>query len=204
MSTVPRTPTEYGQWYVATIPPDVKWGECWCGCTATVPRASRTDRKALQFKGQPIRYKMGHQRRTSCEPYRVDKDTGCWIWLRSQTSTGYGSLAVRGRGYKAHRYYYEQLIGPIPSHFHLHHLCGNSLCVNPEHMKAVSRHEHLLIEGTARLTLEEIVEIKRLLMKGELSQAQIARSFKISSGHMSLIAADRCWSSVPWPQQTKP
>ncbi len=67
----------------------------------------------------------------------IDPD-GCWLWTGSTRGSGYG----QHRSVYAHREAYEQTHGPIPEGFHIHHVCGRKLCVNPEHLVAVSRKQH--------------------------------------------------------------
>ncbi len=46
------------------------------------------------------------------------------------------------RGHKksyAHRYAYEQLVGPIPPKHDIDHLCRNRACCNPAHLEPVTR-----------------------------------------------------------------
>ncbi len=43
----------------------------------------------------------------------------------------------------AHRWAYEQARGAIPDGMHLDHLCRNTLCVNPDHLQAVTARENL-------------------------------------------------------------
>ena len=38
----------------------------------------------------------------------------CWIWTAYRDPDGYGQFGLNGRNVKAHRYAYEQLVGPIP------------------------------------------------------------------------------------------
>lgn len=72
----------------------------------------------------------------------------CWIWT--------GSVGGRNRGYgytrygpdqgsrkvPAHRLAYELFVGPIPDGYDIDHLCRETLCVNPSHLEAVTRHEN--------------------------------------------------------------
>lgn len=72
---------------------------------------------------------------------------GCWVWQRATDGKGYGTLGVRrSKGVwatvKAHRYVYEQLVGPIPAGYQLDHLCRNRACVNPQHLEPVSNREN--------------------------------------------------------------
>ncbi|WP_411431134.1 HNH endonuclease [Mycolicibacterium conceptionense] len=81
--------------------------------------------------------------------YEVDIATGCWNWT-GHLANGYGIISVRGIDCRAHRFVYEQLIGPIENGMTLDHLCHNRdllcpggdpcthrRCVNPDHMDPV-------------------------------------------------------------------
>lgn len=74
--------------------------------------------------------------------------TACWQWLLGQNGVGYGKVRFHGRDYLVHRLIYEVLVGPIPDGYHLHHLCHNTLCCNPEHLEPVTSKEHLFRGNT--------------------------------------------------------
>lgn len=70
-------------------------------------------------------------------------DTGCWQWKWSLGSMGYGSITVSGRGQiLAHRYSYETFKGAIPDGLEIDHQCRNRGCVNPDHLKAVTKKQN--------------------------------------------------------------
>lgn len=70
--------------------------------------------------------------------YRVNKVTGCWIWLAAPGANGYARLD----GTSAHRVYYEKFVGAIPEGYEVDHLCERRNCVNPEHLEAVTKSEN--------------------------------------------------------------
>jgi hypothetical protein len=74
---------------------------------------------------------------------RVDIDgNDCWRWTGSP-SRGYGRIKVNQRAIQAHRWVYEQLVGPIPQGLELDHLCRVRHCVNPDHLEPVTRKVNL-------------------------------------------------------------
>ena len=72
----------------------------------------------------------------------VIRDDGCWGWDGAHGSGGYAVISSHGSLTYAHRFFYEELNGPAPEGFHLHHQCRNKWCVNPGHLEAVAATEH--------------------------------------------------------------
>ena len=65
--------------------------------------------------------------------------TDCVPWAGYVAPSGYGQI---GRNRYAHRVAYEDQHGPIPPGHEIHHTCGMRHCVNPDHLKLVTRSEH--------------------------------------------------------------
>lgn len=93
---------------------------------------------------------------------KVDKTDTCWLWTAS-TTFGYGRFREGSRLYRAHRWSYEALVGPIPEGLVIDHLCRVRACVNPDHMEPVT-----LCENT---------------MRGESFSAKHARATECPQGH---------------------
>lgn len=78
--------------------------------------------------------------RTSLDPssYTVD-DSGCWVWAGYRDRNGYARLGAEW----AHRESYRIHKGEIPPGHEIDHTCSNPPCVNPDHLDAVTRIEHV-------------------------------------------------------------
>jgi hypothetical protein len=88
------------------------------------------NRKSYWFKHLPddVRFHLCY----------VKLDTGCWEWIASKKSHGYGQFRFRRRNDNAHRVAYILAVGPIPEDLQIDHLCRNRACVNPEHLEPVT------------------------------------------------------------------
>lgn len=61
---------------------------------------------------------------------KVEKGSGCWLWLAGVGSDGYGKfLAAKGRTVRAHRFAFELVNGSIPDGLVVRHTCDTPLCV---------------------------------------------------------------------------
>lgn len=65
----------------------------------------------------------------------------CWVWTAYTNPKGYGRFNS-SVGILAHRWSYTHFVGPIPEGWQIDHLCKYTGCVNPEHLQAVTTHEH--------------------------------------------------------------
>lgn len=107
-------------------------GLCMCGCGEVTPIAKYTRPNRGWVKGKPKRYLPSHHLRPTVEQYIVDETTGCWIWQWGKTS-GYGSLYIADKHWRAHRWFYFVATGSLP--LLLDHECRNRACVNPAHLR---------------------------------------------------------------------
>jgi len=79
---------------------------------------------------------------------QLDQETGCWNWTgyhEKRPQFGhYGRIKVLGirTPQAAHRVSYELFVGPIPAHLTIDHICRNTRCVNPAHLRLLTRSEN--------------------------------------------------------------
>ena len=59
-------------------------------------------------------------------------DNGCWIWTAAKDSKGGGVFRHGGKTIGARRFIYKHFKGEVRQS--LHATCGDTACVNPDHM----------------------------------------------------------------------
>jgi hypothetical protein len=65
-----------------------------------------------------------------------EPNSGCWLWVGRLGPAGGALMALGDRNQvQAHRWYYEQVKGHLPSELHLRRKCGVRGCVRPEHFR---------------------------------------------------------------------
>lgn len=177
-------------------------GLCMCGCGGTTPVSHRTDSRKQYVRGEHTRFCAYHHPPATPPPSPPIRsvrltdvhvtDTGCWIWQGRVDRSGYGALKFRGRSMAAHRFYYEQLKGPIPEGLQIDHLCSVRLCVNPEHLEAVSGVENVRRSSVAKLSMAVALEIRMRAVAGEALES-IARLYGVTASNVGCVVRGRTW-----------
>lgn len=76
----------------------------------------------------------------------VDKSRDCWLWRRSLTVDGYGRFAMFHDGRKgsllAHRVAFALSGRNLTPGMQVDHVCRTRSCVNPDHLREVTRHQN--------------------------------------------------------------
>ena len=72
-----------------------------------------------------------------CKYSELDESTGCWVWKAHMVKKYPRLNATEYNSQLAHRASYEAFKGSIEAGTVIHHKCGNTRCVNPEHLQAV-------------------------------------------------------------------
>jgi len=93
---------------------------------------------------------------------KVDKTAGatsCWPWTGSVAKSGYGRFSLDGRMEQAHRVALALAGRPPGETEEVHHECGCRRCVNPSHLRAVSKRDNS--EGLGAACPEHGLEFMR-------------------------------------------
>lgn len=130
--------------------------------------------------------------------------SGCHIWL-GRRMNGYGVLKVLGREVRAHRFSYQLQHGEVPSSAMVLHRCDQPWCVNPSHLflgthadnmadrRVKNRQARGESHGRAKLTSEQVAEIRRRLSQG-MRQVVLAAQYGIDQTTISAIKIGKRWS----------
>lgn len=133
----------------------------------------------------------------------------CWEWTGTKNKSGYGLAYQGGKEWLAHRLVYFKATDTLPEA--VCHTCDNPLCCNPKHLvgadrlynnrdrhkKGRSKAPKGIDNAKAKLTDDQVVEIRRLYTGKIVYQKQLATMFGISQAAVSDIVNGYSWKHVP-------
>lgn len=128
--------------------------------------------------------------------------TPCHIWLRAKNVYLYGSITIFGKTVPTHI-----LACEIKNGFHrptglvARHMCGNKECCNPDHMEFGTYSENSIDtvkHGTlaAKLSEEQVKEIRSTLGIDGMTKIQRAEKYGISTGNLNYIETNKTWKHI--------
>lgn len=136
---------------------------------------------------------------------KVARTDGCWKWLGSIATNGYGQLGVRGRSRVSHRIAWELTNGPVPQGLYVLHRCDVRSCVNPSHlflgtlsdnMRDCARKGRVYspkgeASHSAKLSDDQVRQIRTAwaLGGGKIRKTDLGRRFGVSSMHIFRIVS---------------
>jgi len=71
-----------------------------------------------------------------------DPASGCWIWVGNVGKRGYGVFPYKGKNHYAHRFVYQFFVGDLTDDRELDHICHNTRCVNPDHLRTCTHSQN--------------------------------------------------------------
>jgi hypothetical protein len=144
---------------------------------------------------------------------RVAGDDECWIWTARRHPFGYGEYGVKNAAkadhdkVRAHRYVFEQVIGPIPVGLFVCHRCDVGACCNPRHlflgtnatnMRDAARKGRMPAGESSRrakLRRSQVEMIRHIYDEMRVSQQYLARLYGVSQMAISLIIQGKRWTT---------
>lgn len=161
----------------------------------------------MKKRNTPIRKPLAERFWAKVIKHDGDK---CWEWTGATNEKGYGIIGKGRRGegnMKASRVSYLLHHGELPSDRAVCHTCDNPPCTNPNHLylgtllennddkKAKGRQARGAVVGSAKLTAEQVAEIRRRYQPRIVSQYALAREFGVSRSAIGFIVNGQRWVS---------
>lgn len=133
------------------------------------------------------------------------RSNGCYEWIGAVGDRGrYGTFSLAGKTVGAHRIAWIIANGEdIPDGQFVCHSCDNSLCVHPEHLFLGTHKENMKDmchkgrskKGQKKLTVQEVLEIRKLWSKGKNYQ-YINKKFNINGTTVQRIVTGKLWKNI--------
>lgn len=139
----------------------------------------------------------------------AEMPSGCHEWQGGRFTDGYGNFIIDGGNKVATRWLWEQMNGPIPDGIQVRHKCDNPPCVNMDHLELgtplensrdmVERGRGVIGERshTAKLTAEDVGEIRALVAAGGQTKTAIARAYGTTRQNVTHIVNSFSWKHLP-------
>jgi hypothetical protein len=136
-------------------------------------------------------------------------ENGCTLWTGCTDRGGYGRFRHLGRRVvRAHRYAAGML--DWPREIQTRHTCHVRACVNPEHLTFGSSADNMrdrdeagrqaqqkgVDNGNAKLTEEQVIEIRRRYADGGVTQQELGDEFGVARRTISDIIRREIWTHL--------
>ncbi len=172
---------------------------------------------------QDVYQRLGIETRFWTKVDRSAGPEACWPWRGYIRTDGYGQFALtHRRPARAHRISWELAHGEIKNGLWVLHRCDNPPCVNPDHLflgthadneadkvnkgrQARGPSNGMVLHpdrrprgskhGRAKLTDEQVLEIRESWERRSCTQSALAAKFGVSISTISLIIKRRRWNA---------
>lgn len=142
------------------------------------------------------------------EKVKITSPDDCYEWLAGATPAGYGKFKVNGKTLGAHRVAYEMKNGLIPDGMQVCHRCDNKKCVNYRHLFLGSAADNQFdkvkknrqskgqTHGSAKLTEEAVLQIRKYYDAGAVTQRWLARLYGVTQILIGKIVRREIWVHI--------
>lgn len=131
----------------------------------------------------------------------------CLLFAGARNSDGYGNIKFEGEQWRAHRLSWHLQRGPIPAGLDVLHICKKCrACVNIDHLYLGTVEDNTKdrmeqghqakgeAHGNAELTVEQVIEIRKL--KGKQTLAVTAEQFGVSINCIRDVWHRNTWDHI--------
>lgn len=145
---------------------------------------------------------------------KVDRSAGpagCHPWLAP--GEDYGRLKVGEHMFMAHRFGYALYVGPIPPGMQVLHRCDNPPCQNTAHLFLGTNDDNIadkvakgrqarhtltrgMRSGSAKLTDDDVRQIRALYAAGGVSQRALAARYGLSQSAIGRLLNRQSWFDI--------
>lgn len=137
-------------------------------------------------------------------------DSGCYHWNGCKSVDNYGLISYQNKQWRINRLIYTIHNGPITDSKLVCHSCDNPSCWYHEHLwlgdhqdntqdmwakgRESKRKRGRKIGESSKLTADEVIEIRKLLEEGILTQSEIGHKFFVTGVMVSRIKLGKAWA----------
>jgi hypothetical protein len=155
---------------------------------------------------------------------KLEDENGCWNWT-GVINSGYGQVSIKGCRILCHRYSLQLFLKrPIAKNIEVRHMCHNSKCFNPTHLKEGTHAENMndMVQAgrqargiylssilktikrdsakgernnKAKLTSTQVLEIRALTTSTQSSR-DIGKIYGVSGTTISMIQSGKLWKHL--------
>lgn len=128
-------------------------------------------------------------------------EDGCLVWTSNVGGREpYGVITFAGKRVYAHRAAYEIANGPISADVEIDHICHNTLCVNPEHLRIATHKQNAenlqgahanSLTSVRGVTFDRARNQYRARIKHNYQEIHLGRFNTIEEAESAVIAARR-------------
>lgn len=139
---------------------------------------------------------------------KVDPESSCWLWLGALKPNGYPDFWFNGDTGTGHRAAMILLKNIDPGENFVCHRCDIKKCINPEHLfigTAKENQTDMTIKGrgrfgsragSAKLTDQLVIKIRKLYSARRFTQYELASMFGVSQHAICSVVRGRTWAHL--------